>query len=100
MNKKITVLFALVLVASMVLAACQPEVITKEVEVPVEVEVIKEVEVPVEVEVEVPVASKTLVFSSRLFSPPREQEFFIKLDKEILPQIQFIQIGVRLHWTL
>ena len=75
MNKKFIVLFALLLVASMVLAACQPEVVTKEVEVPVEV--VKEVEVPVEVEVEVPVASKTLVFSSRLFSPPQEQEFFI-----------------------
>ena len=73
MNKKFTVLFALLLVASMVLAACQPEVITKEVEVIKEVEV----EVPVEVEVEVEVATKTLVFSSRLFSPPREQEFFI-----------------------
>ncbi len=75
MNKKFIVLFALLLVASMVLAACQPEVVTKEIEVPVEV--VKEVEVPVEVEVEVPVASKTLVFSSRLFSPPQEQEFFI-----------------------
>jgi len=30
-----------------------------------------------EVEVEVPAESKTLVFTSRLFSPPREQEFFI-----------------------
>jgi len=59
----------------MVLVACQPEVVTKEVEVIKEVEV--EVEVPVEVEVEVPAPSNTLVFSSRLFSPPREQEFFI-----------------------
>ena len=71
MNKKFTVLFVLLVVASMVLAACQPQVVTEEVvvtkEVPVEVEVEKVVEVP----------SETLVFSSRLFSPPREQEFFI-----------------------
>jgi len=75
MNKKFTILLALVLVASVVLAACQPQVVTEEVVVTKEVEV----EVPVEVEVEVPVEvpSKTLVFSSRLFSPPREQEFFI-----------------------
>ena len=75
MNKKLTVLFALLLVASMVLAACQPEVVTETVEVIKEVEV--EVPVEVEVEVEVPAPSTTLVFSSRLFSPPREQEFFI-----------------------
>ncbi len=75
MNKKITVLFAVLVAASMILAACQPTEVIKEVEVPVEV--VKEVEVPVEVEVEVPVPSKTLVFSSRLFSPPREQEYFI-----------------------
>jgi multiple sugar transport system substrate-binding protein len=51
--------------------------VTREVEVEVEVE--KEVEVTVEVEVEkiVEVESKTLFFASRLFSPPREQEFFI-----------------------
>jgi multiple sugar transport system substrate-binding protein len=75
MNKKLTVLFAVFVAASMILAACQPTEVIKEVEVPVEV--VKEVEVPVEVEVEVPVPTKTLVFSSRLFSPPREQEYFI-----------------------
>jgi len=61
------------------LTACQPETIIKEVEVPGET-IIEEVEVPGETiieEVEVEVPSKTLVFSSRLFSPPREQEFFI-----------------------
>ncbi|MCD4674350.1 MAG: extracellular solute-binding protein [Anaerolineaceae bacterium] len=75
MSKKFTFLFVMLVISSMVLAACQPEVITETVEVPVEVEVEKEVEVIKEVEVEVP--TKTLVFSSRLFSPPREQEFFI-----------------------
>jgi multiple sugar transport system substrate-binding protein len=49
--------------------------VEKEVVVTQEVEVEKEVVVTEEVEVEVP--SRTLVFSSRLFSPPREQEFFI-----------------------
>jgi len=50
MNKKFTILFAALIVASMILVACQPEVITKEVEVikEVEVEVVKEVEVPAE----------------------------------------------------
>ena len=68
------------------LAACaapEPEIVEvtrivtekEEVEVPVEVE--KEVQVTVEVPVEVEVAPKVLVFESRLFSPPREQEFFI-----------------------
>ncbi len=60
-----------------------PVEVTVEVEKEVPVEVIVEVEkeVPVEVIVEkiveVPIESKTLVFTSRLFSPPREQEFFI-----------------------
>ncbi len=50
MKKKLSVIFALLIVASMVLAACQPEVVTETVEVVVtqEVEVIKEVEVPAE----------------------------------------------------
>ncbi|OQX65088.1 MAG: hypothetical protein B5M51_01775 [Anaerolinea sp. 4484_236] len=66
------------------LSACStPETVEviKTVEVEKEVEVIKTVEVEVEkeveVKVEVEVPSKTLVFSSRLFSPPREQEYFI-----------------------
>lgn len=77
MNKKFAILLGALIMSSMILVACQPEVITETVEVIKEVEVEVPVEVEVEVEVEVPVASKTLVFSSRLFSPPREQEFFI-----------------------
>jgi multiple sugar transport system substrate-binding protein len=86
--KKFSVLLFLVLIIAGLLTACAPEpvietvIVEKEgekiietVEVPKEVEVVKEVEVPVEVQVEVP--TKTLVFSSRLFSPPREQEYFI-----------------------
>jgi len=92
--KKFSILLIVALLAVAALAACTPETVVEtvivevegekivetvivevEVEVPVEVEVEKEVEVPVEVEVEV--ATKTLVFSSRLFSPPREQEYFI-----------------------
>ena len=76
MSKKFSFLFAALIVV-MLVTACQPEVITETVEVTKEVEVVKEVEVEVEKEVEVEVPSKTLVFSSRLFSPPREQEFFI-----------------------
>jgi len=81
MSKKFTVLAVVLLLASLALVACQPETIIEEVEVPVEVIKEVEVEVPVEVvkevEVEVEVATKTLVFTSRLFSPPREQEYFI-----------------------
>ncbi|HEY52555.1 MAG TPA: extracellular solute-binding protein, partial [Caldilineae bacterium] len=92
--KRLLVVTTIVLLVVIAVAACAqptPEVVEKQVEVTVVVE--KEVEVPVEVtvvvekevekvvekEVEVPVEvpSKTLVFSSRLFSPPREQEFFI-----------------------
>jgi len=60
------------------LAACAPPA-PEIVEVTRVVTEQEEVEVPVEVTVEVPVdvPAKTLVFSSRLFSPPREQEFFI-----------------------
>jgi multiple sugar transport system substrate-binding protein len=96
--KKYTSLLMLGAILMGLLAACAapaPEVVEVtrvvtekeevEVEVPVEVTKIVEqevkVEVPVEVEVEVP--AKTLVFSSRLFSPPREQEFFI--DEVIKP---------------
>ncbi len=80
-QRTIFVALGVMLVLSMVLGACAtptPEVITKEVEVIKEVEVEKVVEVEKEVEVvkEVEV-NKQLVFSSRLFSPPREQEFFI-----------------------
>jgi multiple sugar transport system substrate-binding protein len=52
MNKKLSIVFALLITASMLLAACQPEVITETVEVVVtqEVEVVKEVEVEVPAE--------------------------------------------------
>ena len=88
--KKFSIFMTIALLIAAFLTACAPDtivetvVVEKEgekiietvvVEVEKEVEVIKEVEVEVPVEVEV--ATKTLVFSSRLFSPPREQEFFI-----------------------
>jgi len=67
------VAMTILLIGAVFAAACapEPETIIKEVEVPGE-DVITEVEVPVEV------PSKTLVFSSRLFSPPAEQLFFIE----------------------
>jgi multiple sugar transport system substrate-binding protein len=66
------VAMTILLLGAVFAAACapEPETIIKEVEVP-GADVITEVEVPVEV------PSKTLVFTSRLFSPPREQEFLI-----------------------
>jgi multiple sugar transport system substrate-binding protein len=91
--KKISILLVLALLVAALLTACQPEtiietvvvekekevIVTQEVEKEVIVtqEVEKEVIVTQEVEVEVEVPSKVLVFNSRLFSPPREQEFFI-----------------------
>lgn len=87
--KKISYLMLIVFLSVALLSACAtptPEtvietvIVEKEGETVIEtVEVEKEVVVTKEVEVEVPVevASKTLVFSSRLFSPPREQEYFI-----------------------
>jgi multiple sugar transport system substrate-binding protein len=81
MNKKVAMLIVAVMMATLVVACGAtpppPETVIQTVEVQVEkqVTVIETVEVPVEVQVETP--SKTLVFSSRLFSPPREQEFFI-----------------------
>ena len=91
--KKVKV-FSLVLFVALLgvalLTACAtptPETIIETVEVEVPGETVIEtvvVEVPGEtvietvvVEKEVSVAGDTLVFSSRLFSPPREQEFFI-----------------------
>jgi multiple sugar transport system substrate-binding protein len=92
--KKVKV-FSLVLFVALLgvalLSACAtetptPETITiietVEVEVPgetvVETVVVETTVIEtVEVEKEVSVAGDTLVFSSRLFSPPREQEFFI-----------------------
>ena len=88
-------LFVILVMAVGIFAACQPtevevtrvvseevevtRVVTEEIEVEGEtVEVTRIVTEEVMVEVEVPAeGSKTLVFSSRLFSPPREQEFFI-----------------------
>ena len=70
-RKLIFSLMIVVLLGAAFAVACQPTTVVEEV--PVEVVVTEEVEVPVEVEV----PSKTLVFSSRLFSPPREQEFLI-----------------------
>ena len=64
------VAMTILLLGAVFAAACAPETIIEEVEVPGP-ETITEVEVPVEV------PSKTLVFTSRLFSPPREQEFLI-----------------------
>lgn len=80
-QRTIFVALGMMLVLSMILAACATptsEIVTKEVEVvkTVEVEVERTVEVEKEVVKEVEV-NKQLVFSSRLFSPPREQEFFI-----------------------
>jgi len=70
--KKFSIVMAIVLVGALFLSACQPETIVETVIVEKEGETITEV---VTEEVEVP--SKTLVFSSRLFSPPAEQLFFI-----------------------
>ena len=87
-NRKFLTIFSILMIVGFLFAACQPEpetivetvietvVVEKEGETiieTVEVEVEKEVEVITEVEV----ATKTLVFTSRLFSPPREQEYFI-----------------------
>ena len=67
------VAMTILLLGAVFAAACapEPETVIKEVEVP-GADVITEVEVPVEV------PTKTLVFSSRLFSPPAEQLFFIE----------------------
>jgi len=70
--KKFSIIMAIVLVGALFLSACQPETIVETVVVEVEGETITEV-----VTEEVMVATKTLVFSSRLFSPPAEQLFFI-----------------------
>ena len=70
--KKFSIVMAIVLVGALFLSACQPETIVETVVVEVEGETITEV-----VTEEVMVPSKTLVFSSRLFSPPAEQLFFI-----------------------
>ncbi|MBL6960287.1 MAG: extracellular solute-binding protein [Anaerolineales bacterium] len=88
--KKIQIVFALVLVLSLILGACTPETITviEEVEVPVEVEV----EVPVEVEKEVLVDKQTLIYNSMNGDPdPRAaDEEIVKNFMEANPDIEVI----------
>ena len=76
-----TILIVVVMLGAMVLASCappEPEVIVETVEVEKEVKVVETVEVEVEVEKEVQVpVNNTIVLSSRLWSPPAEQEFII-----------------------
>ena len=78
MKKMLFTLIAIATIMSM-LAGCAtptPEVVEKIVTQEVEKVVTQIVEKEVEVEV-VKEVGRTLAFSSRLFSPPREQEFFI-----------------------
>jgi multiple sugar transport system substrate-binding protein len=89
--KKYMLLLLVALLGAALLTACAtetptPETIIETVIVEVEGETVIETvvvektvieTVEVEKEVEGEVAGKTLVMSSRLFSPPREQEFFI-----------------------
>ena len=98
MSKKVLFILVFSLLGLLVLAGCQPQtvevtrvvteteqvevtrVITETIEVEgeeVEVTRIVETEVEVPVEVEVPGEVPKLVFTSRLFTPAREQEFFI-----------------------
>jgi len=79
MKKYAAILLVLALAATF-LSACPaptPQIVEVPKEVVVEKTVIQTVEVIKEVVVEKEVAPKVLVFESRLFSPPREQEFFI-----------------------
>ena len=86
--KKIQIVFALVLVLSLILGACTPETITviEEVEVPVEVEV------PIEVEKEVLVSKQTLIYNSMNGDPdPRAaDEEIVKNFMEANPDIEVI----------
>ncbi len=70
--KKFSIVLLIVFIGAALLSACQPETIIETVIVEKEGETITEI-----VTEEVMVPSKTLVFSSRLFSPPAEQLFFI-----------------------
>ena len=96
MKRFATLLLVVAVLASFVAGCAAPaaEVIEKEVivekEVPVTVEVVKEVVVEVEV------APKVLVFESRLFSPPREQEFFIN---EVIVQFEE-EHGVKVYFQI
>jgi multiple sugar transport system substrate-binding protein len=83
----------------MILSACPaptPQVVEVPKEVVVEKTVVETVEVVKEVVVEKEVASKVLVLESRLFSPPREQEFFIN---EILAPFEE-EHGVTVHFQI
>ena len=85
--KTLRVLVLLAVLALLTLTACEKEVeVTKivektvvEKETIIEVETVVEIETVIETVVEMVEVegNRTLVFSSRLFSPPREQEFFI-----------------------
>jgi len=92
--KRLLLLVTIIALAAITMVACSqatptPQVVEKTVVVQQTVIVQQTVEVPVEKTVVVketvvvkatpaaPAAPRTLVFSSRLFSPPREQEFFI-----------------------
>ncbi len=95
--KRFATLLLVVAALAIFVAGCSaptPEVIEKQVivekEVPVTVEIVKEVVVEVEV------APKVLVFESTLFSPPREQEFFIN---EVLKPFEE-EHGVSIHFQI
>ena len=87
--KKYLLLLLVVLLSAALLVACATEtptpetvvetvIVEKEGETVIETVIVEETVVEtVEVEKEVEVGTKTLVMSSRLFSPPREQEYFI-----------------------
>jgi multiple sugar transport system substrate-binding protein len=97
--KKYAVVLMVLALAATFLSACPapaPQVIEVPKEVVVEKTVIETVEVVKEVVVEKEVASKVLVLESRIFSPPREQEFFIN---EILAPFE-AEHGVKVHFQI
>ncbi len=89
--KKFSIIMLIILVGAVLLAACQPETVVETVIVEKEGETITEI-----VTEEVQVASKTLVFSSRLFSPPAEQLFFT--EEVIKPFAE--EHGIDIHFTI
>ena len=97
--KRFAVLLLVLTLVATLLAACPaptPQIIEVIKEVPVEKTVIETVVVVEEKIVEVPVAPKVLVFESRLFSPPREQEFFI--NEVIVPFEE--EHGVKVYFQI
>jgi len=97
--KRFAVLLMVLTLVATLLAACPaptPQIIEVVKEVPVEKTVIETVVVVEEKIVEVPVAPKVLVFESRLFSPPREQEFFI--NEVIVPFEE--EHGVKVYFQI